>query len=63
MRTGMSRRSFLAVSAASVSLCATAGRDAEAAFQTTLRKAVILNKDRMNDETFKKLIESATKKK
>jgi len=55
MRTRMTRGGFLAVSAASVSLGAIAGRDAGAAFTTTLRKAVILNKDRMNEETFKRL--------
>ena len=58
MRTGMTRRSFLAVSAAGVSLAATAGRHAEPAFKTTLRKAVILGNDRMNEETFKRLKEA-----
>ena len=55
MRTDLSRRDFLAVSAAGVSLAATGGRAAEPAYKTTLHKAVILRADRMNEETFKKL--------
>jgi len=39
------------VSAATVSLGATAGRGAEGVWKTTLRKAVILSKDRMNEES------------
>lgn len=42
MRTDLSRRDFLAVSAAGVSLAATGGRAAEPAYKTTLHKAVIL---------------------
>ena len=55
MRTGLSRRGFLAVSAAGVSLAATGGRAAEPVYKSTLHKAVILRADRMNEETFKKL--------
>jgi len=55
MRTDLSRRDFLAVSAAGVSLAATGVRAAEPVYKTTLHKAVILGADRMNEETFKKL--------
>ncbi len=55
MRTDLNRREFLAVSAAGAGLVATAARAAEPVFKTTLRKAVILSADRMNDETFKRL--------
>ena len=54
MSTRWSRREFLAASAAGVGLAAV-GHAAEAPFKTTLHKAVILGKDRMNEETLKKL--------
>ena len=58
MKADMTRRDFLAVSAAGVSLAAAAGRAAEPAFKTTLHKAVILSKERMNEENFTKLKEA-----
>ena len=59
-RTGCRRLSFVAARtgyciAAGVTVAAAAGRAAEPAFKTTLHKAVILGKDRMNEDTFKKL--------
>ena len=54
MSTRYSRREFLAASAMGAGLLAT-GRLGAATFKTTLHKAVILGKNGMNEETFKKL--------
>jgi L-ribulose-5-phosphate 3-epimerase len=54
MSNRVSRRDFLAASAAGAGLLA-AGRLGAAEFKTKLHKAVILGKDRMNEETLKKL--------